>query len=83
MKTTQNLQKWGNSAGVRIPKKVMDAAHLRLNDPLEIDVQNRSIVLTPTKKQPRKTLDDLLRGVTPAEVGGEYDWNVPVGKEIW
>ncbi|MFM2303840.1 MAG: hypothetical protein RLZZ135_1250, partial [Cyanobacteriota bacterium] len=29
------------------------------------------------------SLDELLEGVTPELIGGEYDWGTPVGKEVW
>lgn len=35
------------------------------------------------KETPRKpTVDELLEGVTPELVGGEYDWGPDVGAEI-
>ena len=79
----QSLQKWGNSAGVRIPKKVIDKARLKLYEDLSLSVQGRSIILTPVKKEKRFTLQDMLKGVTPEDVGGKYDWGPPMGKEIW
>jgi antitoxin MazE len=83
MNLTQNLQKWGNSAGVRLPKKVIEEAHLKLDEPLEITIKGKSVILTPLTKSKKITLKDMLKGVTPDDVGGEQDWGVPVGKEIW
>ena len=83
MNITQTLQKWGNSAGVRLPKKVIEAAHLQLNDPLEVTIKGKSIILTPAKKKPPITLQALLSGVKPEDVSGEYNWGEPAGKELW
>jgi antitoxin MazE len=80
---TQSLQKWGNSAGVRLPKKVIEEAHLKLDEPLEITIKDKSVILTPLTKGKQVNLDDMLKGVTPEDVGGEYDWGSPVGKEVW
>jgi antitoxin MazE len=80
---TQSLQKWGNSAGVRLPKKVIEEAHLKLDEPLEITIKGKSVILTPLTKGKQVNLDDMLKGVTPEDVGGEYDWGSPVGKEVW
>ena len=80
---TQSLQKWGNSTGIRLPKKVIEEAHLKLDEPLEITIKGKSIILTPVTKQKKITLDKMLKGVSPEDVGGEYDWGLPVGKEIW
>jgi len=82
MNITRSVQKWGNGTGVRIPKKVLVAAKIQLNQELNINLKNGSIVLTPVKTKPKVTLDDLLKGVTPEMVGGEFDWGPDVGKEI-
>jgi antitoxin MazE len=81
MNVTQSLQKWGNGTGVRIPKKVADAAHLHLRQQLVITLQNDSIVLTPIVEKKKQTLETLLKGVTPNMVGGEFDWGKDVGAE--
>lgn len=81
MNITQSLQKWGNGTGVRIPKKVVDAAHLRINQQLTLTLQNRSIVLTPVIEKKEQTLDSMLDGVTPPIVGGELDWGKDTGAE--
>lgn len=83
MNITQSLQKWGNGTGVRIPKKVVVAARLKLYQQLNINLKNGSIILTPVKTKPKVTLEDLLAGVTAENVHKEVDWGQPVGKEIW
>ncbi len=82
MNITQDLQKWGNSTGIRIPKKVMNAAKLKQNQTMSISLQNDSIVLTPLKQQKEITLDSMLKGVTPELVGGEFGWGQDVGAEV-
>lgn len=81
MNITQSLQKWGNGTGVRLPKKVVDAAHLKLNQPLEVSLKGRSIVLTPVDEPQKITLQSLLHGVTPAQLEGELAWGKDVGAE--
>lgn len=79
MNITQVLKKWGNGQGIRLPKKVVQAARLNLNSQLEISMRGRSIILTPTGD--KNTLESMLTGVTPGIVGGEYDWGSDVGAE--
>jgi antitoxin MazE len=81
MNITQSLQKWGNGTGVRIPKKVMQAANVHLNQPLIVTLQGNSIVLTPQVDENRLSLEVMLKGVTPDQVGGELDWGEDVGAE--
>lgn len=81
MNYTQSLQKWGNGSGVRIPKKVAEAAKIKLNQVLEITFSGNSIVLTPVVAKRDPTLEGLLEGVTPAAVGGEAAWGEDVGAD--
>ena len=79
---TQSLQKWGNSSGVRLPKKIIKAAKLKDNQLLAVSLKGQSIVLTPIKSTDSFTLDKMLEGVTPENVHGEFDWGPDVGAEI-
>lgn len=81
MNVTQSLQKWGNGTGVRIPKKVMQAAKLHLNQSLVVTLQDKSIVLTPVVDTNELSLESLLEGVTPSLVAGELKWGEDVGTE--
>jgi antitoxin component of MazEF toxin-antitoxin module len=80
MQVTRSLQKWGNGTGVRLPKKVVEAAHLKLNQPLIVSLKGKSVVLTPVSEEKKITLDTLLAGVTPEQVG-EFQWGADVGAE--
>ena len=50
------LKQWGNSIGVRIPKKVMEESNLKLDDELELIAFNGGITL---QKKPKKTFKDI------------------------
>jgi len=81
MEITRSLQKWGNGTGVRIPKKVVQAAKLRINQPLVVSLQDYSIVLTPVLDKDNLSLESMLEGVTPDLVSGELNWGEDVGAE--
>jgi len=81
MNITQSLKKWGNGTGVRIPKKVADAAHISLNQQLIVSLKGNSIVLTPIVEKGKKTLDSMLEGVTPQIINGELQWSESLGSE--
>ena len=76
-----NLAKWGSSLAVRIPKAILDAAQLKAGDQLEIEVQNRVIVIQAAADKP--TLEHLLDAITPENCHPATDWGKPVGKEAW
>jgi antitoxin MazE len=74
------VKKWGNSASVRIPAAVLQAAKLRLDDSVDVREESGRIVIEPV---PRKeyTLSELLKGITPENLHEEVDFGKPVGKE--
>ena len=82
MNLTQNLQKWGNSTGVRLPKKVVDAARLKPNQTLDISLKGRSIVLTPVDEDDSFTLKAMLKDVSPENMRPLVDWGPDTGAEI-
>ena len=78
---TNIVNKWGNSLGLRIPQPVASKIGLTAGTVVSIEVVNNTIVVSPIKK--KYSLDELLEGVTPELIGGEYDWGTPIGKEVW
>jgi len=78
---TRSVQKWGNGRAVRLPQAVLRAAHIDLNQQLQITLDGKSIVLTPIDEPGKMKLDTLLAGVTPEKIGGELDWGEDVGLE--
>ena len=74
------IKKWGNSASVRIPSAIMQAAHLDLDATVEVREEDGRIVIDPVREA-AVNLDDLLDGITPENVHGETDFGDPVGNE--
>ena len=76
------VKAWGNSQGIRIPKEALQEAEIYVDDVLDIKVSNGVIKLE--KKIRHTTLEERA-----AEYGGrldldgEFDWDEPVGREIW
>jgi antitoxin MazE len=74
------IQKWGNSLAVRIPKPIADEAKLRAGDPLEIEVAPEGAVqLHRVGKVP--TLAALVARITPENRYEEIPTGPAVGKE--
>jgi len=38
------VKKWGNSASVRLPAAIMEAAHLKLDDTVDVREEGRPLV---------------------------------------
>ncbi|SAL73042.1 transcriptional regulator/antitoxin MazE [Caballeronia peredens] len=80
-----SIQKWGNSAAVRLPAALLDQAHLELGDQLNVDVRPDGIMLTPAR--PTYSLADLIArcdSTAPMPEDLAAWQNVkPVGGEAW
>jgi antitoxin MazE len=75
------VKKWGNSASVRIPAAIMEAAHLTLDDIVDIREEDGRIVIAPVGPKPYD-LGELLAGITPENLHAEVDFGGPMGKEV-
>jgi antitoxin MazE len=74
------VQKWGNSLAIRIPKSSAAEAGLHINAAVELSVVNGVLLVQPVPP-PEPTLDELLQGVTDANIPGEWETGPAVGKE--
>lgn len=76
------VKKWGNSAAVRIPASIMAAAHVDLNQSVDVREEQGRIIIEPVRRKTYK-LDDLLGGITSNNQHKPVDTGAPVGKEVW
>ncbi len=74
------VRKWGNSASVRIPAAVLQAAHLDLDDPVDVREEAGRIVIEPLQRK-EFHLAGLVKGITQKNLHHETDFGAPVGKE--
>lgn len=76
------LQKWGNSLALRIPKPFAEDMGVREGTAVQLSVSEGRLVAAPIRR--RKTrLKDLLAGVTKANLHDEVDTGRPMGREVW
>jgi antitoxin component of MazEF toxin-antitoxin module len=54
------VKKWGNSAAVRIPAAVLEAAHVGLDQVVDVREEAGRIIIEPVRIRPRYTLDELV-----------------------
>jgi len=76
------VKKWGNSASVRIPAAIMDAAKLSLDQTVDVREEAGRIVIEPIR-QNEFDLTQLLAGITPENLHAEVTFGRPVGKEAF
>lgn len=75
------VKKWGNSAAVRIPGGVMEAAGLYLDEPVDVREERGRIVIDPIR-QGKYDLAKMLSAITRGNLHGSVDFDRPVGQEL-
>ena len=78
---TTTVQKWGNSLGIRIPKRIAENLDIVNGSELELKESKDGLVLKPIRKDP--TLEELMAGITKENQHEEIDWGNPEGNEVW
>ena len=78
------VKKWGNSASVRIPTAVMEAASLSIDQPVDVREENGRVVIEPLPT-PRYDLNSLLSAMRPDTFPDpdEGEFGPPSGDEAW
>ena len=79
---TTNIQKWGNSQGLRIPKILLDSLKWEEGEQLEMILGDGEITLRPVKAK-RKSIQELFSGYQSDYQPSEMDWGESEGNEVW
>ena len=78
------VQKWGNSQGIRIPKKLLKNTHIQIGEEVDITAHVGRIIVEPTNKiHGRYDINDLADKMPDDYKPKEENWGIPVGKEVW
>jgi antitoxin MazE len=75
------IQKWGNSLALRIPKSFAVETRIERGSTVEVTLEKDGIVMRPAKEE--ITLENLLDEITEENLHSETDFGSPEGKEAW
>lgn len=80
-----SIQKWGNSAAVRLPATLLSQLGVALGDRLSADMQPEGLVLRPARKT--YSLADLmaqcdLKAAPPMDAEA-WESSKAIGHEVW
>jgi antitoxin ChpS len=80
-----SIQKWGNSAAVRLPSTLLSQLGVVLGDKLSADMQPQGLVLRPARKA--YSLDELmaqcdLKAAPPVDTAA-WEGSKSAGQEVW
>ena len=78
-----NIQKWGNSQGIRIPKILLESVQWTENEQIVIIVDNGKLIIKKAKEHKRKNIKELFKNYKESYEPEQIDWGEPQGKEIW
>ena len=76
------VKKWGNSAAVRIPASVLEAAHVRLDQSVDVREDGGRIVIEPLRPV-RYDIDALVNAITDENRHDPVDIGPAVGQEMF
>lgn len=77
-----NIQKWGNSQGIRIPKSVMSELDFSSEQPVELTIEDGKLIIKKAEI-PRKNIRELFSDYSGDYTCSEFDWGERVGNEVW
>lgn len=75
------VRKWGNSASVRIPAAILEAANLAVDEVVDIREEQGSIIIERVTDDDAD-LEALLAGITAENIHAEVEFGSPQGKEL-
>ena len=74
------VKRWGNGAGILIPKIVLKSLNWKENNELTARIHGNEICIVKSKKRDIKSLVDQI---TPENIHGECSFGAPIGGEVW
>ncbi len=75
------IQKWGNSLALRIPKSFALETKIEQGSTVEVALEKGQITVKPVKDE--ITLESLLADITEENLHTEIDFGKPEGREVW
>jgi antitoxin MazE len=76
------VQKWGNSLAVRIPKSFAKEINIDQGSIIDLVLEEGEIVIKP-KPESTYSLDELLSQISQDNIHDEIDTGSAQGKEVW
>ena len=76
------IQKWGNSLALRIPKSFAVESKIGQGSTVEVSLEKGRIIVFPIA-EPEFSLDEMLAQITPENLHGEIGTGNSVGRESW
>jgi len=76
------VKKWGNSAAVRIPVAILEAADIEIEQHVDVREEKGRIIIVPIRHK-EYDLADLIGRITRENCHDAVDLGAPLGRETW
>jgi antitoxin MazE len=77
------IQKWGNSLGVRLPMQLAKQAHLHSGSHVILGIEHDKITIQPSKKPSKYNLKKMLNGISKKNLHRPVCDDTSKGNEEW
>ena len=77
-----NIQKWGNSLGIRLPKSLTTKKSFKAGSTVLLTETDTGVLIELAIKQ-KPNLSSLVKKITPHNLHRETNWGGAVGNEVW
>ncbi len=78
------VQKWGNSLAIRIPKSFAKEIKIVQGSVVDLSAVKGKLIAKPiTENEYEYSLEELLSGVTKENLHAEIDTGDATGQEVW
>ena len=76
------VQKWGNSYAIRIPSSIVKSLNLKINDVLKLVEDDEHIIISLSKDE-KISLEERFKNYNGEDLSKEFEWDEPIGRELW
>ena len=75
------IQKWGNSLALRIPKVFAKETHIENNSVVDLSLDNDQLIISPIVELKDYSLSAMLSDIDEDNLHDSIDFGLPIGQE--
>ncbi len=76
------VQKWGNSLALRIPKAFAKQTKISKGSLVDLSIKNNNLIIIPILEEKEYSLESFLSKIDESNIHSEIDFGALVGKEL-
>lgn len=76
------IQKWGNSLALRIPRAFAKETHIENNSVVDLSLENNHLVISPIDELEDYSLSSMLSEINDENIHESFEFGDPIGEEL-